>query len=73
MIYYTCVIIDKVEKTGLVYSSLPTGCSAGIPGPDETKVIYEEITGSRNKYVCIHYSSLTLAIHVLLPLKIAAS
>ncbi len=54
MIYYTCVIIDKVEKTGLVYSSLPTGCGAGISGPDETKVMYEEITGSRNKYVCIY-------------------
>ncbi len=65
MIYYTCVIIDKVEKTGLMYSSLPTGCSEGISGPDETKVIYEEITGSRNKYVCILFK--TLAIHVLLP------
>ncbi len=50
MIYYTCVIIDNVEKTDLVYSSIPTGCGAGIPGSDETKV---EITGSRNKYVCI--------------------
>ncbi len=56
-----------------MYSSLPTGCGAGISGPDETKVIYEEITGSQNNYVCIHYSSLTLAIRVLLPLKIAAS
>ena len=51
MIYYTCVIIDKVEKTDLVYSSLPTGCGAGISGPDETKVQYEEV---RNKHVCIY-------------------
>ncbi len=49
MIYYTCVIIDKVEKTGLVYSSLPTGCGAGIPGPDDTKVKYED---SKNEHVC---------------------
>ncbi len=54
MIYYTCVIIDKVEKTGLVYSSIPTGCGAGIPGPDVTIVHYEEVTGSKTKHVCIH-------------------
>ncbi len=52
MIYYTCVIIDKVEKTDLVYSSLPTGSGAGISGPDVSKVIYEEVTGSKNKDVC---------------------
>ncbi len=36
-----------------MYSSLPTGCGEGISGPDETKVKYEEVTGSRNKHVCI--------------------
>ncbi len=47
VIYCTCVIIriDEVEKTGLVYSSIPTGCGTGIPGPD---VKYEEVTGSMN-------------------------
>ena len=54
MIYYTCVIIDKVEKTGLVYASIPTGCGAGISGPDVTIVQYEKVMGSRNKHVCIY-------------------
>ncbi len=53
MIYYTCVIIDKVEKTDLVYSSMPAGCGAEMSGPNETKVQYEEVTGSKNKHVCI--------------------
>ncbi len=52
MIYYTCVIKDKVEKTGLVYSSIPTGCGAGISGLDETKVKYEEVNGFKNEHVC---------------------
>ncbi len=51
---YTYVIIDKVEKTDLVYSSILTGCGAGISGPDETKVQYEEVAGSKNKHVCIY-------------------
>ncbi len=52
MIYYTCVIIDKVEKTGLVCSFIPAGCGEGISGTDVSKVKYEEITDSRNKLVC---------------------
>ena len=38
------VVIDKDEKK---YSSLPTKCGAGIPGPDVSKVIYEEVTNVR--------------------------
>ncbi len=47
MIYYTCVIIDEVEKTNLVYSPLPTGCGAGIPGHDERvcNLLMQFITG----------------------------
>ncbi len=52
MIYYTCVIIDKVEKTGLVHLSMPTGSGAGISSPVFFHVKHEEVTGSRNKLVC---------------------
>ncbi len=51
-ILYLCYYIDKVEKTDLVYSSMPTGSGAGISGLDVTIVQYEEVTGSRNKHVC---------------------
>ncbi len=63
MIYYTCVIIDKVEKTGLVYSSIPTG--SGVSGPDETKVNYEEVTGSKNKHVCLYVYTNIMQMMVL--------
>ncbi len=48
----------------------PTGCGAGISGPDVSKIKYEEATGPKNEHVC-HiriqnaddgYSSLTLAM-----------
>ncbi len=54
MIYYSYLLncyLDKVETAGLTCSSIPIGCGAGISGPDETKVQYEEV---RNKHVCIY-------------------
>ncbi len=47
-IYYSNVIKDEDEKK--YYLFIPTKCGAGIPGPDVSKVIYEEVTN-----VCIHY------------------
>ncbi len=51
MIYYTCVIIDKVEKTGLVYSSIPTRSGAGISGPDEGEKVMDKVVNQVDEKV----------------------
>ncbi len=52
------LFIDEVGK------EYPTGCGAGISGPDVSKVKYEEVTGSKNEHVCVYKIQMMVVIQV---------